>query len=71
MLKAKILEYCLKDKQVDSNGISINDICQEKSRKAYQSCYRRVSKSFQLMDEVELEALNKLRKDRKNKITEE
>jgi hypothetical protein len=70
-LKAKILEHCLKDKELKSNGINSNDICQDKSRIAYQSCHRRVSKSFQPMDKVELETLNKLIKDRKDRITEE
>lgn len=69
MLKAKILEYCLKDKKLKSIGI--NDICQSKSRKTYQSCYIRVSKSFQPIDKNELEILKKSIKERQDEKTKE
>ena len=65
LLKAKILEYCLKKEQPENDDNNINDICHKKSRKTYYSCHKRVVDSFKPMSKEEQEALIKLKEARR------
>jgi len=65
LLEAKVLEYCLKKEQLESDGSNMNNICQKKSKKAYNSCHKRIVKNFKAMNKEKQEAQIKWKEARR------
>lgn len=58
-LKAKVLEYCLNESLINKNNANADDICQEKSHKAYNGCHKQVVKTYTPLSQAEQDAILK------------